>query len=110
MLTQAELKAELSYNQKTGIFKWRKNKKVGRTRKNTIAGSEGKSGRVIIKVFYVNYCAADLAWLYVTGEWPASRVHHANKDRSNTKIKNLYVIKPATRITAESALLRHPYL
>lgn len=75
-LTQAQLKEQLDYDEKTGIF----------TRKNT--------NRVLgyTRQIYVNgveYLSHSLAWLYVHGVLPPNFVRHIDSNVENNAISNL---------------------
>lgn len=48
----------------------------------------------VVRVDDVLYCAHQLAWLYMTGEWQESEIDHIDLDRSNNRWSNL---RPATR-------------
>lgn len=92
MLTQEELKKQLSYDPETGVFTWaiRKPKvKFGST-----AGKVRPKGYVEIRVNLVSYFAHRLAWLYMTGSWPEADIDHINRDPSDNRFSNL---RPASR-------------
>ena len=69
MLTAERLREVLSYDQDTGLWKWRvrlsKSIKVGQP-----SGVINAKGYVVIKVDKTLYYAHRLAWLYMMGEWP----------------------------------------
>ncbi|MDU9398106.1 HNH endonuclease [Pseudomonas sp. zfem003] len=87
MLTQKELKKQLSYDPETGVFTWaiRKQKvKLGST-----AGKVKPNGYVEIRVNLVSYFAHRLAWLYMTGEWPEHDIDHINRNPNDNRFCNL---------------------
>lgn len=89
MLNAAELRATLSYEPETGIFRWRKTLS-NRRREGQIAGCICKrDGYNLIGVQGRVYKANRLAWLYMTGEWPAGLVDHANGNCSDDRWENL---------------------
>jgi len=77
----------LAYDPLTGMFIWR----VSPSR-NTPAGSVAGAdcdGYRLIRVDGGRYKAHQLAWLYMTGEWPSCQVDHKDTDRSNNSWENL---------------------
>jgi hypothetical protein len=87
MITQAELKEFLHYNQEMGVFTWVKSK--GAVKANSIAGTVMKKGYIRIKVSGGIYLAHRLAWLYVYGEMPKDQLDHINNDKADNRITNL---------------------
>jgi hypothetical protein len=86
-LTQAGLRALLSYDPETGAF----------TRRSTdrVTGSPNRTrGYVYVSIGCKAYLAHRLAFLWMTGEWPAAEVDHINRDRFDNRWNNL---RPATR-------------
>jgi len=91
-LTAARAREVLTYDPDTGIFVHRLSRrgvKVGAR-----AGSVSKKGYRYISIDGKLYRAPRLAWLIVTGEWPAREIDHENNDRSDERFENL---RPATR-------------
>lgn len=88
-LTQEELMRYLSYDKRTGIFRWRVDR--GRTAK---AGDEagtpqpGRNAR-LIGLKGRSYAANRLAWLYVNGEWPDGRLKARDCNLDNTRWANI---------------------
>jgi len=84
MLTQKQLRSNLSYDPQTGLF--------------TRIGGPGKVGRVATKgylqisVVGKRYMAHRMAWLYVHGEWPSGQIDHINQDKTDNRIANLRVV------------------
>lgn len=89
MISQAELLALVHYEPESGIFTWRVSR--GRCRAGAVAGSltHTVSPYIHIRVGSRNYYAHRLAWLYVTGEWPASDLDHKDLDGTNNRFSNL---------------------
>ena len=92
MLTQAVLRASLSYDPDTGLFRWARNVR-NKVRAGQIAGSIDAKGYIDIGLNGGRYKAHVLAWLYVHGEWPPSKLDHKDRNKGNNRILNL---RPAT--------------
>lgn len=90
-LTQADLKEFVSYNPKTGIFRWVKPPNL-RTKIGAIAGRKS-SGYIYITIDKTQYPAHRLAWLYVHGTFPEKGLDHIKGIRSDNRICKL---RPAT--------------
>lgn len=84
MLTADRLRAVLSYDPDTGLF-LRRTKGIGRP----MTCSPGKHGYVRIKVDGCQHLAHRLAWLYMTGEWPAGVIDHRNGNGADNRWMNL---------------------
>ena len=107
MITQDELKAVVSYDEMTGLFRWL-HAKSGRGMKKPrlaghIAGSVNKhSGYVVIYIGSKAYFAHRLAWLYVFGKWPDNYIDHINEKRSDNRINNLRDVPSGTNLLNRS--------
>jgi hypothetical protein len=79
-LSPSRLRHLLSYDPKTGIFRWRVDPPRGTKRKGTLAGSvrPKPDGRRAIMIDKRMFFAGRLAFLYMTGKWPRQLVDHAN--------------------------------
>lgn len=83
----------LSYDPETGSFVWRVN-----TRNTSVGDEAGHANQsnpyVRIAIGGRSYYAQQLAWFYMTGEWPEEEVDHEDVDHANNSWINL---RPATR-------------
>jgi hypothetical protein len=82
-----QLKRVLDYCPDTGVFTW----KVYRgsvTWPGALAGGLVK-GYIIIHYDGATYRAHNLAWAFMTGEWPLELVDHEDRDGTNNKWNNL---------------------
>lgn len=87
-ITQLELKERFNYNPETGIFIYKIY--IARMRPGDIAGNANTNGHIQIEINYKPYLAHNLAWLYMTGEWPKGFViDHINRNYSDNKWSNL---------------------
>jgi hypothetical protein len=89
MLSVERLREVLSYDSKTGLFRWKiKTSKKTPTTVGDIAGG-GTSGRYWrIAIDGKRYYAHRLAWLYVYGVW-VKEIDHKDLNKQNNAIDNL---------------------
>lgn len=92
-LTQAELKARLHYDPKTGVFTWRTSKYVKMIGKEAGCVSKSTGYRVVV-LFGKQYLMHRLAFLYMTGEFP-DVTDHIDGCRTNNRWANLRSISRA---------------
>lgn len=89
MITQKQLKAVLDYCPETGVFRWAKDC-GSRAKRGNIAGSNLTSdGYVVIRIRRCGYTAHRLAYLWMTGSFPAKEVDHINGIRDDNRWYNL---------------------
>ena len=93
-MDQAALQAELHYDPLTGVFT-RVAARCNKVKIGDVAGSLDSHGHVQISVFGKLRLAHRLAWLYMTGEWPADEIDHKNTIRNDNRWENL---REATRV------------
>lgn len=87
-LTQAELKKCLFYNPDTGVFT-RIKTTSSNAKEGDIAGWLHHSGYLYISVQNRVFGAHRLAWLYMTGAFPAGVMDHRNQIKFDNRWKNL---------------------
>jgi hypothetical protein len=87
-ITADRLRELLHYDPVSGIFTWRVDRGC-RPCKGQTAGTPDAQGHLMIRVDYHIYKAHRLAWLYMTGDWPASLIDHADRNPANNKWENL---------------------
>jgi hypothetical protein len=98
-LTQPQLKELLHYDPETGIFTWAVDRRGG-AKKGDIAGFRIKNrngnharGLAISPGMSTEiYAAHRIAYLYMTGEFPASGVKHINGINSDNRWTNLRLL------------------
>lgn len=90
-LSAETVRSDLSYDPRTGAFRWRSPRP--KITVGALAGTQ-QSGYWMIHLRGVDYHAHRLAWLYVYGRWPEGDVDHINLDRFDNRIHNL---REATR-------------
>jgi len=97
-LTQEYLKKCLTYDPDTGIFIWNRREDKSKSRNTAFAGKAAgcvqtgkkdghKNRRIGLNGKY--YLAYRLAWLYMTGAWPAEQIDHIDHDSLNDRWDNL---------------------
>ena len=74
---------KLFYDQKSGLFYWKKN--------GDSAGYPKLNGYLQVRIDGKYYLLHRLAWMYVYGDFPDGDIDHINRNRSDNKIKNLRV-------------------
>lgn len=87
-LTQERLRALLNYDPETGLFTYKVTR--GPMKAGTTAGTkEPMWGHIRIIIARKHYFAHRLAWLWMTGEWPAAQIDHANLVSDDNRWTNL---------------------
>lgn len=82
-LTYDRLRLNLSYNPSTGVFVWRIK------RRGTRIGKEVGNKSKFIRINHMPHSKGRLAYLYMTGRWPPSKVIHIDGDETNARYDNL---------------------
>ena len=91
-ITAEELRALVSYDPDTGLFRRLTATNVGRFggyQVGDIATKPRRDGYLWVNVAGKRYVAQRLAWLYVTGCWPKTGMDHKNLDRTDNRWDNL---------------------
>lgn len=96
-LDQVILKRILRYSKRSGKFIWRVRSDVPKGWNTRYAGKEAGSSWAptglityrVIRIFDYPFLAHRLAWLYVTGSWPAAQIDHRDMDGENNRWTNL---------------------
>jgi hypothetical protein len=95
-LTADQLRAVLDYDPATGVFTWRWRADVplhvNKRLSATPAGHKMPRGHIQLKINWRSYRAHRLAWLWITGEWPAAEIDHIDGNPSNNAWINLRVV------------------
>jgi hypothetical protein len=86
-LTTARLHELLRYDPSTGVFTWRMSR--GSRAAGQTTGAVNSHGYVLIGLDGTIWKAHQLAWLYVTGEWPREWIDHRDGDKANNRFTNL---------------------
>jgi hypothetical protein len=89
LITAERLRQVLDYNPEAGVFAWLLGKRAGQ-----VAGGLNEKGYRLIGIDGRNYRAHRLAWLYVTGSWPALDIDHKNCARDDNRFANLREATP----------------
>jgi len=87
-LTLDQAQAALDCDPLTGCFAWRL-RSSWRVRVGERAGMPHAGGGRVIGLHRVKCMEHDLAWLFMTGEWPARRVFHLDGNKRNNVWANL---------------------
>jgi hypothetical protein len=82
------LRELLEYEESTGLWSWRVAVSPIICARD-YAGYVRSDGRRVIVIDGNLYLAANLAWFYMTGEWPSEDVDHKNRIKSDDKWTNL---------------------
>jgi hypothetical protein len=85
--TAERVREVLDYNPLTGSFVWRISP-CNSTPAGSLAGADSEGYR-LIRLDGGRYKGHQLAWLYMTGEWPSRQVDHEDTNRSNNRWGNL---------------------
>jgi hypothetical protein len=109
ILSQQIVRDLLHYDPETGIFTWRyRDRKYSTSDKayklfnatfaGKIAGGFDDCGYIKIKILGRLFSAHRLAFLYMTGGFPATEVDHIDRNKTNNRFENLRVVSRAVNI------------
>lgn len=88
MLTAERLRSILHYAPETGVFTWLVNS-GSRSIGMQVGVAIGKHRGNRVNINKTAYRCSRLAWLYMTGEWPAHEIDHMDCNHFNDKWDNL---------------------
>src|SRR5215203_3560608 len=82
------LRELLEYDPAAGDFVWKVTRLGRGARAGGLAGATNGKGRRQIKIDQRIYGSSNLAWLWMTGEWPARLIDHIDGDPANNRWSN----------------------
>jgi len=90
-LTHARLRELIAYDADAGTFSWAAGNEArgGKRRAGTAAGCTRPDGYVRLTLDWNRYEAGRVAWLYMTGAWPAGEIDHRDGAPGNNRWSNL---------------------
>lgn len=86
-LTAQRLRELIHYDPASGAFTWNTSRR--KCARGGCAGGADQRGYIRIRLDYQHHYAHRLAWLYMTGRWPAQQVDHRNLNKSDNRWDNL---------------------
>lgn len=90
MIDQKTLMSLVSYDPETGVFTRLKGTGKGAAAGyKTMVSLDASNGYRRLCIGGKPYYAHRLAWLYMTGNWPAHQIDHVNMDRADNRFANL---------------------
>jgi hypothetical protein len=89
-MDRTTLTAHIHYDPVTGVFTRRR--KWGSKPAGSVIGCLSPQGYWQIGVCGRTYAAHRLAWLYMTGDWPAGDIDHINRTRADNRFTNLRAV------------------
>ena len=95
-LSANRLRKLLNYAPATGVFRWRA-VKASSTSARLLAAFVRQKVTAMIRIDGKLYRANRLAWLYMTGKWPKQEIGYINRNTSDTRWANLWVMTPSQR-------------
>lgn len=97
-LSYSRLRELLIYNQTTGEFHWLVDRAYGKIKAGEMAGNVAFMGRNRdvprrrISIDLEDYFDNQLAWFYMTEDWPQQEVDHINRDTLDCSWSNLRMV------------------
>lgn len=96
MLTAERLREVLGYDPETGVFWWKvapRGQRVGQ-----VTGTLKNEGYIRIRIDGRFYYVHRLAWLWMTGSWPANNIDHKNGMPADNRFANLRDVSHAENL------------
>lgn len=87
--TAEQVREVLDYDAETGIFTWKVRLSIRVPAVGAPAGTKTKVGYLQGAIRGYRTYMHRLAWVWMTGEWPANHIDHINGDRSDNRWTNL---------------------
>lgn len=89
MVAAQRLHQLFTYSPETGEFRVKEVRRGSPAKVGDLCGTVRPDGYLVIRVDGKAYLSHRLAWLYMTGDWPAQEVDHKDRVRSNNAWSNL---------------------
>lgn len=105
-LTAQRLRELLHYDRESGAFTWlvKPNRRI---RLGAAVGCRLEGGYLRTRIDGGFHRLHRLAWLYVTGEWPANDVDHIDGDPTNNAFSNLRDVTRSVNLQNRRAAMGH---
>lgn len=107
IISQKELHDLLSYDEETGVFRWKKSRSQ-RVKVGNEVGSWDLYGYKTVRLDGRSYKLHRLAWFYVFGVWPAGDIDHMNGIRSDNRLSNLRDVPRKTNLENQTKVTARP--
>lgn len=104
-LTAQRLRELLHYDPETGVFTWRV--ACRGTAAGDVAGCVIDGGYIRITIDKRFHRSHRLAWLYMTGTWPANDIDHIDGNPSNNALANLRDVTRSVNLQNRRAAMGH---
>ena len=95
-LSADHLRDVLEYDPDTGVFTWRVSR--GSRAAGSVAGTSDIYNYRVICIDHVTHKASRLAWLYMTGQFPAGQIDHINHVTHDDRFANLREVSQTTNM------------
>jgi hypothetical protein len=96
--TARQVRDVYDYDPETGVFTWKADRVTSSGKvvhlAGDVAGSIQFKGYWVVTIGGKQYLAHRVAWLYVTGQWPAQNIDHKNGWKMDNSWANLRDVSP----------------